>query len=146
MKEFKIYTCGRMSGIPYEKQMEWRKKIEEAISFRTSRKITFVHPPLYYGYHEQLHKSEREVKDWELKQVCDCDIVIVNLDGIMESIGSHMELGAVCGTNITGNKQISVIGFGESDKPIHPWIELSMLRYEKDLVDAADYIAKYLLI
>jgi hypothetical protein len=146
MKEFKIYTCGRMSGISYTEQMEWRNTIQRMIEFRTNRKVTFIHPPMFYGYHDNLHKSEREIRDWELKQICESDIVIVNLDGIMLSVGSHMELGAVCGANIAGNKQIMVVGFGKSDELLHPWIELGMLRYEEDMVDAVDYIAKYLLV
>lgn len=146
MKEFKIYTCGRMSGLSYEEQMKWRNLIQEAVELRTDRKITFIHPPLYYGYHVNLHKSEREVKEWELKQICECDVVVVNLDGIMQSVGSHIELGAICGANIVGNKQIMVVGFGKSQELIHPWIELGMIRYEEDIIDVAEYIAKYLLI
>ena len=49
MKEFKIYTCGRMNGLSYEEQMKWRNAIQEAIELRTDRKVTFIHPPLYYG-------------------------------------------------------------------------------------------------
>ena len=146
MKEFKIYTCGRMNGLSYEEQMKWRNAIQEAIELRTDRKVTFIHPPLYYGYHADLHKSEREVKEWELKQVCESDVVIVNLDGVMQSVGSQMELGTVCGANIVSNKQIMVVGFGKSQESVHPWIELSMIRYEEDIIDAADYIAKYLLV
>lgn len=146
MKEFKIYTCGKMNGISYEKQMEWRCKIQELIESKTDKKVTFIHPPLFYGYHEIMHKSEREVKEWELNQVCDSDIVIVNLDGINESIGSHFEMGAICGANIVGNKQITVIGVGEVKPEIHPWIGLSFLRHEECLEDAADFIATYLLL
>lgn len=146
MKEFKIYTCGKMSGIPYEKQMEWRYKIQELVESKTNRKVIFIHPPLFYGYHEVMHKSEREVKEWELNQICSCDIVIVNLDGINESIGSHFEMGAICGANIVGNKHITVIGVGKSETEVHPWIETDFLRYEEHLEDAADYIATYLLL
>lgn len=146
MKEFKIYTCGRMSGISYEEQMKWRNDIEYLIKMRTNKSVTFIHPPLFYGYHEKMHKTEREIKEWELSQICNCDIVIVNVKGISQSIGSHIEIGAIDGANIVGNKHIAVIGIGEPDDTIHPWIDLSFLRYEKDLIDAADYIAKYLLI
>lgn len=146
MKEYKIYTCGKMSGIAYEKQMEWRYKIEELIKAKTNKVVTFIHPPLFYGYHITNHKSEREVKEWELNQVCDSDIVIVNIDEINSSIGSHFEMGAVCGANITSNKHITVIGFGNSEAEIHPWIDLSFLRFEESIEDAAEYIATYLLL
>lgn len=146
MREFKIYTCGRMSGIPYEEQMKWRNQIENEISLRTDRKVIFVHPPVFYGYHADFHKSEKEIMDWELKQICECDVIIVNLDGVMQSIGSHMELGAACGAKISSGKNISIIGVGKSKEFVHPWIEMCQLRYEETIEDAADYIAKYLLI
>lgn len=146
MKEFKIYTCGRMGGIPYEEQIHWRNEIEKAISLRTDKKVTFVHPPLYYAYGEEYHKSEREVMDWELMQVCNCDIVIFNLDGIMPSIGSHMELGAAYGARLAFGKNISIIGIGKIDENIHPWIGACQFRNEETIEDAADYIVKYLLI
>lgn len=146
MKEYKVYTCGKMSGIPYEKQMDWRYKIEELIKAKTNKSVTFIHPPLFYGYHMEMHKSEREVKEWELNQVCDSDIVIVNIDDVNTSIGSHFEMGAVYGANVAGNKHITVIGFGNSKSEIHPWIDLSFLRFEESIEDAAEYIATYLLI
>lgn len=146
MKEFKIYTCGKMNGIPFGEQMRWRYQIENEIRMRTDRAITFIHPPLFYGYHMNFHKSEKEVMDWELKQILECDIIIANLEGIMSSIGSHMELGAACGAKLSSSRNISIIGIGEPEEPIHPWLKMCQLRYEKDIADAATYIVNYLLI
>ena len=77
----KIYTCGKMSGISYVEQMAWRLKIESeiksALSY-TDERVKFVHPPYYYNYEEKYHKTEREILEWEMAQVHDCDIVIVN--------------------------------------------------------------------
>jgi hypothetical protein len=135
-----------MSGISYAQQMIWRKEIQLAIGLRTNKDVTYIHPPQYYGYHEQLHKSEQEIKDWELQQVCDSDIVIVNLEDIDLSIGSHIELGAVCGANLVGSKHINVVSFGKPKENLHPWISLCCLRHEDDMNDLADYIATYLLV
>lgn len=147
MKEYKIYTCGKMSGLSYSQQMKWRKNIEKLIrdKFNQKHAITFIHPPFYYNYVIAKHKSEKEILDWEMMQLHDCDIVIVNLNQIDSTTGSHMELGAVQGINRFGDKYIFVVGIGD-DKNLHPWIKETCNRIEKSYSDAAEYIAEYLLI
>ena len=152
MKQFKIYTCGKMSGITFSKQMIWRKELQYYVEQKyeelhgTHANITFINPPDFFNYENNLHKSEREIRDWEIGQVCDSDILVVNLDGILDSIGSHFELGAVVGANISSNKNIKIIAIGEKPQDLHPWIELSWLRHETSIQDAADYIVNYLLV
>lgn len=141
MKEYRIYTCGKMSGISYEEQMVWRRTIEDFVRQRTDKCVTFIHPPMYYSYEEVFHKSEREIQEWEITALNKCDIVIVNLPYIESSIGSHMELGAAY-----VNKNIHVIGVGKPTSPLHPWIENTCLRIEEDYEKAAEYIVDYLLI
>ena len=148
MKEFKIYTCGKMSGIPYEQQIKWRKYIEKCVKDNTLYRdcnVRFIHPPLFYNYEENQHKSEREIFEWELTQVHDCDIVVVNLDQIDTTIGSHMELGTVNAINMFGDKHIFVIGVGKFEN-LHPWIKESCLRIEDSFEHAAIYICDYLLV
>lgn len=152
-KEIKIYTCGRMKGTTYEEQMIWRKNIERLIYSRFSNsdkvntlRLSFVHPPNYYRYEEDYQKSEREIMEWELNQVRNSDILIVNTDGIEESVGSHFEMGVAWAMNHFGNKPISVIGINENNTELHPWIKESFLRVEDSLGDAADYIVDYLII
>lgn len=135
-----------MAGLTYEEQMRWRYKIEALIKSKTSRQITFVHPPVFYTYDNHFHQSEREVKDWDINQVRDSDIVIVNLDGVNSSVGTHYELSLIDAINSFGNKHIYLIGIGKSEEPIHPWIQCSLHRHEEDFEDAADYIIGYLLI
>lgn len=142
----KIYTCGKMSGISFIEQMMWRSRIESEIksSLDCGQSVKFIHPPLYYNYEENNHKTEREILEWEMTQVHDCDILIVNLDGIEDTTGSHMELGAVQGINRFGDKHIYVVGLGKSDN-LHPWIKESCIRIEEDYAKAAEYIVEYLL-
>ena len=142
----KIYTCGKMSGISFIEQMMWRSRIESEIksSLDCGQSVKFIHPPLYYNYEENNHKTEREILEWEMTQVHDCDILIVNLDGIEDTTGSHMELGAVQGINRFGDKHIFVVGLGKSDN-LHPWIKESCIRIEEDYAKAAEYIVEYLL-
>lgn len=149
-KEIKIYTCGQMKNLSFEKQMKWRSQIETMINSRTDRsgkrRVKFIHPPLYYCYEKDYQNSEREVMEWELNTLNDCDILIANLDGIEYSIGSHFEIAFAYAMNHFGNKHISVIGINENNAENHPWIEESFLRVEDSLSSAADYIVDYLII
>lgn len=142
----KIYTCGKMSGISFQEQMEWRLRIEGEVKkwLDFGQGVKFVHPPMFYNYEENYQKSEREILEWEMAQLHDCDIVIVNLDGIDSTVGSHMELGAVQGINRFGDKHIFVVGLGKDDG-LHPWIKESCIRIEDDYAKAAEYIVEYLL-
>ena len=142
----KIYTCGKMSGISFQEQMEWRSNIEHEVKIRTyySADVKFIHPPMFYNYEENNHQSEREILEWEMAQLHDCDIIVVNLDGIEDTTGSHMELGAVQGINRFGDKHIFVIGLGK-DENLHPWIRETCIRIEEDYAKAAEYITEYLL-
>lgn len=147
MKEYKIYTCGKMSGIPFEEQIGWRLKFEKALRGLLDGNCTvkFIHPPFYYNYEDEKHKTEKEVLEWEMTQLHDCDIVVVNLDKIDSTTGSHMELGAVQGINRFGGKHIFVVGFGSKNN-LHPWIEETCLRIEDNIDDAADFVVNYLLV
>lgn len=149
---YKIYTAGKMAGLsPYD-QMEWRKEIELSVRHAADNygipqsEICFIHPPKFYQYGETYFQSEREVKDWDLNQVRNSDIVIVNLDTVETSTGTHYELAMVDAMNSFGNKHIFVIGIGNEGKSIHPWIEETLHRRESDYDDAADYIVNYLLV
>lgn len=147
MKEYKIYTCGKMSGITFNQQMQWRLLLESFVKnkYDGDDRIKFIHPPVYFNYEYAHHKSEREILDWEMKQLHDCDIVVVNLNRIDSTTGSHMELGAVQGINRFGDKYIYVIGIGKDDD-LHPWIKETCMRIESNYSDAAQYIVEYLLV
>ena len=141
----KIYTAGKMLGITYEDQMSWRYEAERKIENKTDELIRFIHPPLFYNYDTPTHKTEREVMDWDLSHLKDCDIVVVNLEGIEDSTGTHYELATVNAINSAGSRHIYVIGFGSPKTELHPWIELSLHRKEDTLDGATDYICRYLL-
>ena len=143
---FKIYTCGKMSGLSYDEQMRWRLNIQNLIQERTSKSVTFIHPPLYFNYFDNNHKSEREILEWEMAQICDCNIVLVDLTTIDDTIGSHMELGACNAINMFGGRHIFVVGIGKSQKPLHPWIEETCIRIEEYAEAAAEFVCDYLLV
>lgn len=153
MRDIKIYTAGKMAGLSFVDQMQWRWDIANKIANRVDSSsvdygvnIRFIHPPNYYRYGEDTYKTVDEIKRWDLSQVRTSDIVIVNLDGVNESIGTHFELGCIDTMNTCGGKYIYVIGIGESKDELYPWINESMHRIEKDYDAAAEYIVDYLLV
>lgn len=143
MKTYKIFTAGKMGGLSYDEQMKWRKDFETILRSRCNKSLIFVHPPMFYQYGDET--NEREAREWEINQLKDSDIVVVNLTTIAESIGTHIELGIIEAMNEFGYKHIHLIGVGELNV-IHPWIQMGMLRQENTLEDAADYISTYLLL
>ena len=145
MKTFKIFTAGKMGGLDYKSQMNWRNKIEELITSISDKPISFIHPPLYYQYKENDINNDVESKTWEINQLIDSDIVIVDLSTISDSIGTHIELGIIEAVNKITNKNIYVVGVGKPNVN-HPWISLGMFHQEDTLEEAADFIINYLLV
>lgn len=132
-----------MGGLSYIDQMKWRNDFESILRSRSDKSLTFVHPPMFYQYGDTV--NEREARTWEISQLKDSDIVVVDLKTIMDSIGTHIELGVIEAMNEFGYKHIHVIGIGKPNVN-HPWIQMGILRQEDTLEDAADYISTYLLI
>lgn len=145
--QYKIYTAGKMAGLDYAAQMGWRLDIEECVKSASTKdqSVRFIHPPMYFKY-GQDDAREDEVIAWEINQVCQSDVVVVNLDQIESTIGTHMELGAVLGANLAGRKPIFIVGVGKPTAPLHPWIKEACVRMFEDYWDAADYICRYLLV
>lgn len=124
--------------------MAWRWELERAVRERVEN-VILVHPPRYYRYDASFHKTEREVMQWDLSQIRDSHIVVVNLENISQSIGTHMELGFIEALNQTGDQHIYVIGVGIPDVD-HPWLNEILHRREDTVAEAADYITTYLLV
>lgn len=141
MKTYKIYTAGKMAGLSFKQQMSWRDDLKTQLLLRTTESVKFAHPPI----HSEDCYDGREIMSWDLNQIADCDIVVVNLNSISSSIGTLMELGFINAINSYTTKHIYVVGIGEPDTD-HPWIDLSMFHWEDDVISAADYIAKNLLL
>ncbi len=143
IKTYKIFTAGKMGGLSYQEQMGWRNRIETIVRARTDKSLVFIHPPNYYQYDDGVSETEKKV--WEMSQIKDSDIVIVDLTTIKDSIGTHIEIGLIEGMNQFGNKHIHIVGIGEPNTD-HPWIQMGILHKENTLEDLADYIINYLLL
>lgn len=145
MKEYTIYTCGKMNGLSLEEQMSWRIRLERTLldAAPEGAKLEFIHPPFFFNYEYDSHKSQREIKQWEISVVKNkTDILVVNLEGINDSVGSHFEIAAA---DSVQNRFLPIIGIGDPNN-VHPWILDSLLRVEEDFNSAADYISTYLLL
>lgn len=144
MAKLKIYTIGAMKNKTLEDTMHWREELISALKFHDERTPKVITPPIYYNYTHHYQKSEKEIKDWELAQLKKCDVAVVNLDDVNNSVGSHYELATVDAFNKSGG-HIFVIGIGDPTD-VHPWIVDSCFRIEPTIEDAALYIMNYLNI
>lgn len=137
-----IYISGRMSGLPHDEMMKSRKNItaflEELISIREAD-WKVADPATLYNYKNNVHKSEREIMQFELNLVRNSDIVIVKLEDINESIGSCIEVYEAYKNNIP------VVAYGDDEDwyMTHPWIKECVSRREGSIEDACMYIADF---
>lgn len=143
---YKIYTAGKMTGLSYALQMNWRRELERKICHNTDKKCTFVHPPLYWNTKTEDPKIDKEAMIWDLAQLRSSDIMVVNIKDINSSVGTHFELATALATNNNSNHHIYIVGFGESDERLHPWIENAIEFRTDNITEASDLIAHYLLI
>ena len=139
----KIYLAGKMGGLSFEEMSGWRndtfsKLLEMAGYYDT--KLNVVNPVLYYNFEEKRHQSEIEVEEFDLGHVISSDIIIVNLDGLSDSIGTIIELH-----DAHYHRRIPVIAFGDKklyDK-LHPWVKNDITRVENSIDDVVNYIRDF---
>lgn len=139
-----IYMAGAMSGLTFEESNEWRKYAKIKISKLTSKYfsnpslVCCVNPNDYYNFQIIKHKSEHEVKEFDLFKLRHSDLVLVNLENINTSIGTAMEL------QVAHDNNIPIVAFGDIIN-IHPWIVDTIWRTENNLEDACQYVVDYFL-
>lgn len=136
----KIYTAGRMTGIPFEEQMKWRQELEETLRHYDFW-FSIFHPPLFYNMTN--FQTDQEVMEYDIAQLSESDIMVVNLKDISKSIGTIMELATAYSINHSGKKHIFVVGIGNKEE-MHPWIRCCVQRFEPDVASASCYISQFL--
>ena len=111
-----------MGGLTFEEMNKWRceahqKLLSQAEMF--SKKINVINPVLYYNFEEKRHQTEIEVQEFDLAHVISSDIIVVNLDGLKDSIGTIIELH-----DAHYHHKIPVIAFGKRElyNNLHPWV------------------------
>lgn len=131
-----------MTGVSWEEQTKWRRQFQNAIKFGDydyEKKVAFFDPTQYYNFEEKRHKSEREIMEFDLYNLRNSDLVLVNLGNNGDkSIGTSMEL------MLAKELHIPVIAFN-SNKEIHPWISEACLRICENIKEAVEYVVEFYL-
>lgn len=141
MKPLKIYLAGKCKGLP-DSGKEWREKVRmilEPVADTLGTKVVIFDPTEHFGYEEQKHKTQKQIKDYYYHAMRQCDIVLLNCVGTETSIGTAQEV------QYAVDHDIPVIGFGTEH--IYPWITEVDCQVVFDSVhEALDYIRDYYLI
>lgn len=140
METFKIYLSGSMSDISFEEQSKWRKMVIDAINYgyEHEKKAIFFNPINYYNFEEHKHKSEKEIMEFDLYNLRNSNLVIVNFNNI-RSIGTAMEL------MLAKEMHIPVIGWNSSCEALHPWLSECVTRLCDNLREAVEHVVEFYL-
>lgn len=141
MSKCKIYLSGSMSGVSWEEQTKWRKQIMDAVKFGDydyDKKVEFFNPPQYFNFKEERHKSELEIMEFDLYNLRNSDLVIVNFNE-PSSIGTASEL------ILAHELRVPVVGWNSSGKPLHPWLECCVNRMCGDMRETVEYVTEFYL-
>ena len=137
MEDCRIYLSGGMS----EEQIKWRRQFINAIKFGDydyDKKPYMFDSTRYYNFAEGQHRSEREMMEFDLYNLRNSNLVVVNFNDI-KSIGIAMEL------MLAKEKNIPVIGFGVNGQTVHPWLLECCTRVCENLREAVEYVVSFYL-
>ena len=142
----KIYLAGKMGGLTYEEMTEWRNEAFQKllkVAGYYSENVNVINPVLYYNFEEKRHQTEIEVEEFDLAHVISSDIIIVNLEGLKDSIGTIIELH-----DARYHHRIPVIAFGDKElyDNLHPWVKNDITRVEANIDDVVSYIRDFYLM
>lgn len=141
METYKIYLSGGMSFLTWEEQTKWRRQVRDAIKYGDydhNKNIVFFDPTQYYNFEEKQHKTEKEIMEFDLYNLRNSDLVIVNFNN-HGSIGTAMEL------MLAKELRIPIIAFGAKDKDVHPWLLECCTRVCDSMRDAVNHVAEFYL-
>ena len=140
MENVKIYLSGGMSNLTLEEQLGWRNRVAGAIVYNreTTKHPIFFNPPNYYSTDTVSHKSEREAMEFDLYNLRNSNVVVVNFN-VPQSIGTAMELA------IAKEYHIPIIGLNENNNELHPWLTECCTRICDTLVELVDHVTNFYL-
>lgn len=133
--------AGAMSGLSFEEQTKWRNRIRDAILFGDydySKKPIFFNPTQYYNFEEIRHKSEVEIMEFDLYNLRNSNLIIVNFNN-PNSIGTAMEV------MLAKELRIPILGLNKDKKDLHPWLECSCNRICNDLRELVSHVVEFYL-
>ena len=150
----KIYLAGSMSGMTWEQQNSWRVSVKNELLKRMdlggyNLDLTIVNPCEFFNYLKPENKfySEKEAMDFDLHQVRNTDIILVNFNN-PKSIGTAMELMLAKELNIP---VVGIFEFNNTNdcfeekikESIHPWLIECCIRILPNQAAAIDYIETF---
>ncbi len=141
MESVKIYLSGAMTGLSLDEQNKWRKQIMNDIKFGDydyEKKPIFFNPVEYYNFENKLHKSEREIMEFDLYNLRNSNLVVVNFNE-EKSLGTAMEL------ILAKEYRIPIIAFGTNKKEVHPWLLECCTRVCDSLREVVEHVVEFYL-
>ena len=141
METIKIYLSGSMSGVSWEEQTKWRKQVMDAIKYNDyhyDKKPVFFDPTRFYNFEEKQQKSEREVMEFDLYNLRNSDLVIVN-------VNNQWSLGTMSELILAKEYRIPVIGWNSSGEELHPWLVECVTRMCDNLREAVEHTVEFYL-
>lgn len=141
METVKIYLSGSMMDTSWEEQTRWRRQFQDAIKFGDydyEKKVTFFDPTQFYNFEEKRHKSEREIMEFDLYNLRNSNLVVVNLNN-PKSLGTMSEL------ILAKEYRIPVIGWNSCGETLHPWLTECVTRMCKNLREVVEHTVEFYL-
>lgn len=139
MENVKVYLSGSMSGISWEEQTEWRRQVMDIINDSYHKKnVSFFDPTRFYNFKEKQQRSEREVMEFDLYNLRNSDLVIVN-------INNQWSLGTMSELILAKEYRIPVIGWNSCGEELHPWLSECFTRMCDDISDTIEHVIDFYL-
>ena len=141
MESFKIYLSGSMMDSSWEEQTKWRQQFQNAIRFGDydyEKKVSFFDPTRYYNFKEKRYKSEKEIMEFDLYNLRNSNLVVVNFNN-QKSLGTMSEL------ILAHELRIPVIGWNSSGEVLHPWLCECVTRMCDDLRETVEHVVEFYL-
>lgn len=136
MSKFKVYLAGAMSNLSFEEMNDWRIKATRLFKQYTDN-IHTINPVVFYNFQmDSSTYTQKEVKEFDIHQVKNSNIILVNLDH--QSIGTAIELE--CASRFW---DIPVIAFGGENYFVHPWVEMCLDKKCQTIEEAVEHIFEY---
>ncbi|MDD3491318.1 MAG: nucleoside 2-deoxyribosyltransferase domain-containing protein [Paludibacter sp.] len=139
---FNIYLSGGMKNLTMQQQAGYRNFLSKKFTEFDSEiynKVVVFNPVMYFNYEAQLHKTEKQIFNFELNAVRRCDLLVVNFND-KRSIGTTVEMA------VAYENKIPVVGLLEHDtNDFHEWHrEMCDVIFE-DINELIDYVQDYYL-
>lgn len=140
MESCRIYLSGGMSGLSFEEQSKWRNNMMNEIKYNKEceKTVYFFNPVDYYNFEEKQHKSEKEIMEFDLYNLRNSNLVVVNFNNVL-SIGTAMEL------MLAKEYNIPVIAFGVNGQDVHPWLLECCTRICDNMRETVEHVVEFYL-